>query len=498
MAVTVADLLGTPRLRLTLVAGERGVRRPVAWAHGSDVEDPWEWLAGDELLMKNGRTLPKTGAAQARFVRHVADTGASGLVIGDDPRTPALTGALVDAADRLGFPVLRVPYSVGFVTIAREVADANAGADARRLARVERLYGTVRSLIGRPGRRSLLADLGAELGCELYLIDPYGGDPVLHADRELRADLREAAVAAVAGRGGAMPGILRVTGEHEPSAVATELPYPEPTMLVAVGLTGTSPEIALLQHAATAVAVELTTVMLRLEHQRRTGAELLANLLDQRIDAEQAHARLGETGLDAGTAVLALVRDANADAERGLHLGLAHRHAGHLLLRRGELLYVLLPGDGPGLTVLAGRLGDRAAIGVSAPLADPARAPAAYREALWALATADRPGRVARYGEAAPMPALRDPDEAQALVDRVLGALIAYDHEHRTDLVATLRTFLSHRRSWQRTAEALNVHKHTVVYRMQRVEHLTGKTLAETPDLAELWLAIRAHQILSG
>lgn len=51
---------------------------------------------------------------------------------------------------------------------------------------------------------------------------------------------------------------------------------------------------------------------------------------------------------------------------------------------------------------------------------------------------------------------------------------------------------MGHRRSWQRTAEALNVHKHTVVYRMQRAERLTGKTLAETSDLTELWLAVRA------
>ncbi|MFF8788675.1 helix-turn-helix domain-containing protein [Streptomyces sp. NPDC015125] len=46
-------------------------------------------------------------------------------------------------------------------------------------------------------------------------------------------------------------------------------------------------------------------------------------------------------------------------------------------------------------------------------------------------------------------------------------------------------------RSRQRTVAALNVHEQTVMYRTQRVDQLTGCTLATTGDLAELWIARR-------
>ena len=40
------------------------------------------------------------------------------------------------------------------------------------------------------------------------------------------------------------------------------------------------------------------------------------------------------------------------------------------------------------------------------------------------------------------------------------------------------------------------IHKHTLAYRLKRVEQLTGRSLATTGDLAELWLALRALDVV--
>jgi purine catabolism regulator len=93
---------------------------------------------------------------------------------------------------------------------------------------------------------------------------------------------------------------------------------------------------------------------------------------------------------------------------------------------------------------------------------------------------------------------LRDPAEAKALVDRTLGALLEHDRRNNTDLLHSLAVFLACRRSWQATARHLNVHRQTVTYRMQRVSQLTGRTLSETADIAELWLALSALELLTG
>ena len=78
----------------------------------------------------------------------------------------------------------------------------------------------------------------------------------------------------------------------------------------------------------------------------------------------------------------------------------------------------------------------------------------------------------------------------------MLGSLIEYDAANGSDLVHSLSVFLETRRSWQRGAEVLNVHRQTVIYRMRRIEQLTERKLSETSDLAILWLALSAYAIL--
>ena len=89
-------------------------------------------------------------------------------------------------------------------------------------------------------------------------------------------------------------------------------------------------------------------------------------------------------------------------------------------------------------------------------------------------------------------------DDAQAMVERWLGPLIEHDAQNKTGLVETLEAFLTNQRSWQRTAEAMNVHRQTVLYRIHKVEELTGAHLTDTADIAQLWLALRSRDLLGG
>ncbi len=72
----------------------------------------------------------------------------------------------------------------------------------------------------------------------------------------------------------------------------------------------------------------------------------------------------------------------------------------------------------------------------------------------------------------------RSPAEAQALVDRVLGPLLAYDADHGARLVETVQAFIRADGSWQRAAADVHVHKQTLGYRLRKVEELTGRGFA--------------------
>ena len=158
-----------------------------------------------------------------------------------------------------------------------------------------------------------------------------------------------------------------------------------------------------------------------------------------------------------------------------------------------------MPVTDPSLGVLDHRLGPAATLGVSDPLSVPSRAPVAVREATWAVRVAvTTSSQLSRFADATIFPVLRDPEEARVVVDRVLGRLLAYDVSHSSDMVLTLDTYLRHERSLVQTAKKLGIHRQTVVYRIQRIEEITGRRIADTAAIAEFWLALRARDLLAS
>jgi purine catabolism regulator len=497
MTYRLADLVDTPHLRLEVRAGAAGLDSPVSWAQTSDLEEPWSWLAGGELLMKNGCTLPDASRGQTALIRGLADKGICGIVIGLDSATPELTAAVVDLAEKLSFPILVVPYSVGFAAIGRAVAGGSGDAEGRRIAVTERVYQVIRQSVNHPGSESALSQLSRDVACRLAVLDSTTGDVVLDASARVPEHLRSALVDDIAGRRGAVPGVLHVAVDDH-RALAVEVPDEEPTVLVAYEFRAAPPDVVQLQHLASAVAVLLAQQNARREHDRRIGAEVMASLCDGRLTGREADRMLTEQGLRPAGSTLVAISGASPAAERHLHLSLGRRQVPHLLLRRGPVLYGLIPaGDRP-LSAVRHRVGEAAAIGASDPLAHPRRGQAAVREATWAMRVAESaPDRTARYADATMLSVLRDTEEAQVVVDRVLGPLLAYDNARSSDMVRTLDAYLMCDRSWVKTATKLDVHRQTVVYRMQRIEELTGRRITDSAAIAEFWLALRARELLT-
>ncbi|MFY9933222.1 MAG: helix-turn-helix domain-containing protein, partial [Streptosporangiaceae bacterium] len=77
--------------------------------------------------------------------------------------------------------------------------------------------------------------------------------------------------------------------------------------------------------------------------------------------------------------------------------------------------------------------------------------------------------------------------------DRLLGPLLAYDEQHRAELVRTLREFLACSGSWNACAATMYVHVNTVRYRIRRIEELTGRNLSCLDDQVDFFLALRVR-----
>ncbi|BCL27345.1 PucR family transcriptional regulator [Streptomyces aurantiacus] len=137
---------------------------------------------------------------------------------------------------------------------------------------------------------------------------------------------------------------------------------------------------------------------------------------------------------------------------------------------------------------------DELVVGVSAP-AGPVAAGAAYKQAEQSLSVARRRGRVlVEHEEVATgsvVPLLAD-DAVRAFADGLLRALHEHDATGRGDLVASLRAWLSRHGQWDAAAADLGVHRHTLRYRMRRVEEILGRSLDDPDVRMELWLALKA------
>jgi len=93
---------------------------------------------------------------------------------------------------------------------------------------------------------------------------------------------------------------------------------------------------------------------------------------------------------------------------------------------------------------------------------------------------------------------LRDRDELELLRERTIAPISAYDSEHDTELLATLQAFLAHHGSTTETAEAMSLHRHTVGYRLSRVQEVSGLSPYESDGRERLSLGLKADQILEA
>jgi hypothetical protein len=201
-----------------------------------------------------------------------------------------------------------------------------------------------------------------------------------------------------------------------------------------------------------------------------TAAPLATYLLDELVRPLSADAVVGQTG-DTALAVLAVPADP----------------PGTTIERLRQAARSLAPGLGP----------LRLAIGVGSPADGAAALPGAAEAARHTYRTAilfTEPTTVVSSGEMASHALLLagiGPAARQSFRDLLLGPLIDYDRAHHADLVATLDAFLRCSGSWQRCAEEMHVHVNTLRYRLQRVEHLTGRDLSRFEDRVDFFLALR-------
>ncbi|MFC7241126.1 PucR family transcriptional regulator [Catellatospora aurea] len=253
---------------------------------------------------------------------------------------------------------------------------------------------------------------------------------------------------------------------------------------------------ALLDHSLPVSEVALRAAALGVQLERRRLVGVVVRHRDESLAA----------GTEAGQAALRDLADAVSQALReakqtGLTSAVDDRAVGALLAVRGE--------EEPALESFAaalrrGRAGTlliAAGSGVDS-----------LREARRSLVEARQVAEAARHDPAGPdvhrlpnvglpglLHLLRDEPRLQTFVERQLGALLAYDAEHRKDaLLPTLRVFLEHGRNKSIAAGAAHLSRPAFYERLARIERILGVDLDSVQVCLSLHVALLARDVLRG
>ena len=108
--------------------------------------------------------------------------------------------------------------------------------------------------------------------------------------------------------------------------------------------------------------------------------------------------------------------------------------------------------------------------------------------------------RVATYKELGSFQlllSLQDDEALRLFCDSILGPIEAGEGHYGGELMRSLEAFIEENGQWERAAKRLYCHRHTLRYRIRRVEELTGRDLSSARDRIEFWLALRGRELVA-
>jgi hypothetical protein len=254
-------------------------------------------------------------------------------------------------------------------------------------------------------------------------------------------------------------------------------------------------ELSSLEQQRRAAGATKTAVIRALLSPSPTPRDVVARLKSSGLSGKVcvATASTAQAGTALATAILeelaahlrvaAVVADVNGEAFA--LLAIDRRRLDWVVGELSEAVQVLEPGLGEA----------KLAVGISAA-ASWAEIRGAVEEARYARQLAEHSQSRASVVNGAELTAYQlllaaVPAELRASYrSRLLGPVLAYDAEHQSDLVHTLRVYLDCSGSWKRAAERLHLHVNTLRYRIDRIGELTGRDLTTLAAQVDLHIAL--------
>lgn len=507
-AVSLSTLLADAGLGLRQIAGPREDRL-VGTIGTTELEDPAPYLLGGELLLIAGVRLPQSADRVDAYVRRLIQAGIAALGFGVAPVHDEVPPALARACDRHGLPLLRIPPGTPFVAVNQAAHAAMAEARHQELRQISEAQAALATAAARPDAlKAVLHRLAVHLGAWTVLLDPQGNELVTAGTRPAEPIVEQ--LQALAAHTAARARSRSPEGRPQPPTAAAEhhaefhltvhtLPTEAVDGSFVLGVAATSAP-ATVHRPVTGTALVLlsllTTPRYALGTDTRSAAALVRLMLGQGpADAAPLLSSAGRSdswivlhGRHTGSAAEARFSGGPVQlAALGTTLATPYLDVDGTTLRA---MISSAPGSPlPDLTPVA-RLGWT--LGISSPVTA-ADLPLADRQADRMLrhAIATGTSSAQHHAQDLTMHSLVSAADAVALAQARIAPLAEAPSPGPAVLLETLRTWLAHHGSWDRTAAALELHRNTVRRRIAKAAELLDADLDDLDVRMELWFALR-------
>lgn len=130
MSFRCQDLLNLfPSPTVELLGGEEGLSRIVRWAYVAEATETifysLNWLSGNELVIITGCNITgELGPVIEEFVHTCAKKNVAGIVVNTGRYIPQVPQQAIDAADRLGIPLMSTPWETRLVEFTKDICTA--------------------------------------------------------------------------------------------------------------------------------------------------------------------------------------------------------------------------------------------------------------------------------------------------------------------------------------------------------------------------------------
>jgi PucR family transcriptional regulator, purine catabolism regulatory protein len=540
--ITVQDILEIPGLNLRLLAGQKAVTNPIRWVHITEMADPTRWLRGGELLLTTGLGIQNAEEDdQVDMVKRLIEANIAGLGFGVGFGFKKAPDHLIRLADEHDLPFFEVPYNVPFIAITEAVASKIVNEQysllQRSLAVHEKL---TRIVLEEKGLPFIISTLSTLVGCSAVLFDFHGlvlceASHRRRIPAELVADLWKQISDKRAQRQS-----FAIDGQGHANAVQV---YPVVAshrigaFLAVIKDTGDFSDYdrIILHHVVTVTALELVKKKAVAETEKRLAGDFFDELIASDLYEEEIARRLAFFGLEPEAEHLIALVDIDAfkafvdgkgdkqetvvqDVKERLHWAvdefLAQRDLPFISASRSDSVVLLLQAGHEHTAKVLGVAEEMqkaveamipevtVSIGIGRPHRSLVDLRQSYYEAHYAIKIRKlkgQPSVIASFddlGSYGLLLGLQDTLSLEVFYDSVLGKLHDYDEQNSSDLVKSLACFLEANGHWGEAAERLYVHRHTLRYRMKRVEEITGRDLGSSQDRMEFWLALKAKELI--